>query len=108
MSSDSSPADGKKIILMMPIAWTWNRNVRCKRKGFHKHDRWSHGSGKDDWDNEGMRRMFVNNARYWAVKLEHKIPVKADVTPIPLQPNPFRRGVKPTEAPEKALSRIGR
>ena len=103
MSSDSGPADGKKNNPMMPIAWTWNRDVGAKGRVFTSTIGGAM-AGKDDWANEGMRRMFVN-ACYWAVELEHKIPVKADVTPV-LQPNPFRRGVKPSEALEKALSRL--
>ena len=100
MSSNSGPVAGKKNNPMMPIAWTWNRDVGAKGRVFTSTIGGAM-AGKDDWANEGMRRMFVN-ACYWAVELEHKIPAKADVSPI-LQPNPFRRGVKPTEALEQAL-----
>ena len=100
MSSNSGPVAGKKNNPMMPIAWTWNRDVGAKGRVFTSTIGGSM-AGKDDWANEAMRRMFVN-ACYWAVELEHKIPAKADVSPI-LQPNPFRRGVKPTEALKQAL-----
>ena len=88
---------------MMPIAWTWRRDVGAKGRVFTSTIGGAM-AGKDDWANEGMRRMFVN-ACYWTLGMEDQIPAKADVTPV-LQPNPFRRGVKPQEALQKGLTQL--
>ena len=87
---------------MMPIAWTFRRDVGAKGRVFTSTIGGAM-AGKDDWANEGMRRMFVN-ACYWALELEEQIPAKADVTPV-LQPNPFRRGVKPEAALQQGLAK---
>ncbi len=86
---------------MMPVAWTYRRPVGEKGRVFASTIGGAM-AGKDDWANEGMRRMFVN-ACFWTLEMEDEIPAKADVTPV-LQPNPFRRGVKPAEALEDGLA----
>ena len=103
MEPDGGPVAGKKNNPMMPIAWTYQRDVGAKGRVFTS----TIGGamrGKDDWANEGMRRMFVN-ACYWTLGLEDKIPAKADVTPV-LQPNPFKRGVKPEEALKSGMEKL--
>ena len=98
-------ATGRKAINknqpMMPVAWTYQRPVGAKGRVFTSTIGGAM-SGKDDWANEGMRRMFVN-ACYWTLKMEDQIPAKSNVTPV-LQPNPFKRGVKPAETLTKALT----
>ncbi|MDF1737940.1 MAG: sulfatase-like hydrolase/transferase [Verrucomicrobiales bacterium] len=114
MESDSGPtpappanAKGRAAINkndpMMPIAWTYLRDVGAKGRVFTS----TIGGamkGRDDWANEGMRRMFVN-ACYWVLGMEDQIPEKADVTPV-LEPNPFKRGVKPEEALKEGLAKL--
>lgn len=103
MEPNSGPtAATKKNSPMMPIAWTYQRDAGAKGRVFTS----TIGGamrGKDDWANEGMRRMFVN-ACFWALKMEAKIPAKANVTPV-LNPNPFRRGVKPAETLKSGLTK---
>jgi hypothetical protein len=79
---------------MMPIAWTWQRPVGAKGRVFTSTIGGAMAGGSD-FANEGMRRMFVN-ACYWALGLDATMPAKADVTPL-VEPNPFKRGVKPSE-----------
>ncbi len=105
------PADAKgraainKNDPMMPIAWTYQRPVGVKGRVFTSTIGGAM-SGKDDWANEGMRRMFVN-ACYWTLEMEAQIPAKADVTPV-LLPNPFKRGVKPEEALKEGLAQLAK
>ncbi|MFN0077898.1 MAG: ThuA domain-containing protein, partial [Prosthecobacter sp.] len=84
---------------MMPISWTYQRPVGVKGRVFASTIGGAM-AGKDDWANEGMRRMFVN-ACFWTLQMEP--PAKADVTPV-VDQNHFKRGVKPEEALKKALS----
>ena len=100
MQPDAGPAATRNDP-MMPIAWTWQRPVGAKGRVFTSTIGGAM-SGKDDWANEGMRRMIVN-ACYWTLQLEDQIPEKADVTPV-LTPNPFRRGVKPEEALQQGVA----
>lgn len=99
------PATERKAIdknnPMMPIAWTYKRPVGAKGRVFTSTIGGTM-AGKDDWASEGMRRMFVN-ACFWTLKMEDQIPAKSNVTPV-LQPNPFKRGVKPVETLNKALT----
>lgn len=88
---------------MMPVAWTYQRNVGAKGRVFVSTIGGAM-SGLDDWASEGMRRMFVN-ACYWTLKMEGQLPDKADVAPV-LQPNPFRRGVKPEDALQQGLATL--
>jgi len=92
---------------MMPIAWTYQRPVGVQGRVFASTIGGAM-SGKDDWANTGMRRMFVN-ACFWTLKMEDQIPERANVKPV-LTPNPFRRGVKPEETLQAALvkERIGK
>ncbi|MFT5470483.1 MAG: azurin/lysophospholipase L1-like esterase [Verrucomicrobiales bacterium] len=90
---------------MMPIAWTYRRPVGAKGRVFASTIGGAM-AGKDDWANEGMRRMFVN-ACFWTLEMEDQIPTKADVTPV-LQPNPFKRGVKPEEALNQGLAQLAK
>ena len=112
MNPDSGPAPapsanakGRSAIdknnPMMPIAWTYQRPVGAKGRVFTSTIGGAM-SGKDDWANAGMRRMFVN-ACFWTLGMENQIPKKANVTPV-LQPNPFRRGVNPAETLATALA----
>lgn len=103
MAPDSGPAASKKNNPMMPITWTYRRDVGAKGRVFTSTIGGAM-AGKDDWANEGMRRMFVN-ACYWTLGLEEQIPAKSHVTPI-LQPNPFKRGVKPEEALQTGLTQL--
>lgn len=103
MDPTSGPVSGRKNEPMMPIAWTYRRDVGAKGRIFVSTIGGAM-SGLDDWANEGMRRMFVN-ACYWTLKMEDQIPAKADVTPV-LQPNPFRRGIKPEDALKQGLAAL--
>ncbi len=104
MDPDAGPATEKNDP-MMPIAWTYRRPVGVKGRVFASTIGGAM-AGKDDWANEGMRRMFVN-ACYWALEMEGQIPEKADVTPV-LQPNPFKRGVKPEAALKEGLENLAK
>ena len=88
---------------MMPIAWTYQRDVGAKGRVFASTIGGAM-AGKDDWANAGMRRMFVN-ACFWTLEMEDQIPEKADVTPV-LEPNPFKRGVKPEDALKEGLAQL--
>jgi len=88
---------------MMPIAWTFQRDVGAKGRVFTSTIGGAM-SGKDDWANAGMRRMFVN-ACFWTLEMEDQIPEQADVTPI-LEPNPFKRGVRPEDALQEGLTQL--
>ncbi len=84
---------------MMPISWIYRRDVGVKGRVFASTIGGAM-AGKDDWANEGMRRMFVN-ACFWTLQMEP--PAKAGVTPV-VDPNHFKRGVKPEEALKLALT----
>jgi azurin len=112
MEPDSGPAsaptaDAKgqaainKNSPMMPVSWTYQRPVGAKGRVFTSTIGGAM-AGKDDWANEGMRRLFVN-ACFWTLNMEAKIPAKADVTPV-VDANHFKRGVKPDEALKLALT----
>lgn len=110
MTPDSPPAEPKNLQStnhrdrknspMMPISWTYERPVGMKGRVFTT----TIGgalSGVDDFENEGMRRLFVN-ACYWTLNLEHEIPKKADVRPT-FTTNAFKRGAIPAEALKLSL-----
>lgn len=80
---------------MMPIAWTYQRPVGERGRVFTSTIGGAMAGG-DDFANEGMRRMLVN-ACYWTLGLDHRIPARADVTPLRTD-NLFKRGVKPQDA----------
>ncbi len=114
MAPDSGPAPAppanakgraaiNKNAPMMPIAWTYQRDVGAKGRVFTSTIGGAM-AGKDDWANAGMRRMFVN-ACFWALQMEDQIPAQAEVAPV-LDPNPFKRGVKPEEALKEGLTQL--
>lgn len=89
---------------MIPVSWTYSRPVGEKGRVFTTTIGGERG-GIDDFDNEGMRRMFVN-ACYWTLKLEDDIPAMSDVTPtFNIKENPFKRGVVPAEALKAAYAK---
>ena len=105
MKPDDAPVEGeqmngkwKKMVKvndpMMPIAWTYQRPGGARGRVFTSTIGGAMAGGSD-FANEAMRRMLVN-ACYWTLKLDDKIPAKADVTPVD-EVNSFKRGVKPSE-----------
>jgi putative membrane-bound dehydrogenase-like protein len=95
MEPEAKPLASSKNDPMMPIAWTYARPTGAKGRVFTSTIGGAM-AGRDDFASESVRRMIVN-ACFWAVGLEESIPAKSDVTPV-LDPNPFKRGVKPEEA----------
>lgn len=104
-SKPSKHKNDRKNSPMMPISWISERPTGEKGRVFTT----TIGGalkGVDDFDNEGMRRMFVN-ATYWTLGLETDIPAKATVTPI-FSPNPFKRGVTPEEALKQGQAQLAK
>ena len=99
MKPDDPPVKGKKNDPMMPIAWTRSYPVSPGRTSRIFCTTFC---SSIDLKCEDLRRLLVN-ACYWAVKLERKIPGKANVDFVsPYEPrfygnNNFVKGVKPSD-----------
>jgi hypothetical protein len=99
MNPNDPPAPGKVNDPMMPVAWT---NSYTGAQGKTSRVFTSTMGSADDLENEALRRLLVN-ATYWAVRLENKIPPKADVDLVgKYHPRPFTseehmKGVKPVD-----------
>jgi hypothetical protein len=99
MSPQDAPLEGSKNDPMMPVAW-----IKTYRDGAGATGRvfTTTMGASQDLQSEGLRRLLVN-AAYWAVGMEDKIPVKADVTIVgDFAPTPFRfgghkKGVRPRD-----------
>jgi hypothetical protein len=99
MGHDASPVAGKVNDPMMPVAWT---NRYTGEAGKTTKVFTTTMGAADDLETEGMRRLLVN-AVYWAVGMEAKIQLKADVAFVgPYNPHSFLQtvysaGVKPSD-----------
>ncbi len=99
MKPDDPPVEGKKNDPMMPVAWIRNYPVAPGRTSRVFCTTFC---SSIDLKCEDLRRLLVN-ACYWAVKLEGKIPDKANVDFVsPYHPtfygnNKFAKGVKPCD-----------
>jgi hypothetical protein len=84
---------------MMPIAWTktYKTSSGAEARVFT-----TTMGAATDITNEALRRLIVN-ASFWALKMEEKIPAKANVevvgeyNPTKFGFNTFKRGVKPED-----------
>ncbi len=99
MKPDDPPVEGKKNDPMMPVAWTRSYPVAPGRTSRIFCTTFC---SSIDLKCEDLRRLLVN-ACYWAVKLEGKIPDKANVDLVsPYEPrfygnNNFVKGIKPSD-----------
>lgn len=99
MKEDDKALEGAKNEPMMPVAWTktYETSNGKKARVFT-----TTMGGAPDLLNEAMRRLLVN-ASFWALKIEEKIPEKANVDLVgEFKPNFFsfkgyKRGVKPED-----------
>lgn len=84
---------------MMPIAWT---REPLNEAGRRNRVFTTTMGAATDLENEGLRRLLVN-ASYWGLKMERRIPTKADVRFVgPYRPSAFgfgtfRRGMRPAD-----------
>ena len=102
--SNSKNHKDRKNSPMMPVSWTYQRPVGEKGRVFTTTIGGERG-GTDEFDNAGMRRMFVN-ACYWTLNLEKDIPEKSDVNPtFKLETNPFKKGATLTDAFKAAYAK---
>lgn len=99
MKPEDKAVEGKKNDPMMPVAWTKTYETASGKKA--RVFTTTMGSA-NDLSNEALRRLLVN-ASYWALKMEEKIPEKADVALVgDFQPSNFsfggfKKGVKPED-----------
>lgn len=84
---------------MMPIVWT---REPLNEAGRRNRVFTSTMGAATDLESEGLRRLLVN-AVFWGLKMERRIPAKADVRYVgPYRPSPFgfgtfRRGMRPND-----------
>lgn len=99
LKPESKAVEGKKNDPMMPVAWT---KTYTGEAGKPARVFTTTMGASQDFAHEGTRRMLVN-ACYWALKIEEKIPAKADVSivgafdPQPFRNNGYKKGVKPED-----------
>lgn len=99
MKPEDKAVEGKKNDPMMPVAWTKSYKTTSGKEA--RVFTTTMGAATDLL-NEPLRRMLVN-ASFWALKLEEKIPEKANVdlvgeyNPSRFSFNGFKKGVKPEE-----------
>ncbi len=104
MKPDDPPLSGSKNEPMMPIAWTRERAPAPDYKPSRVFT--TTMGAAVDLQNEGLRRLLVN-ACYWALKMESKIPEKADVAIVGnYQPTWFgfgkhKPGMRPADFEDK-------
>ncbi len=118
MTPADPPVAGRKNDPMMPLAWT-RRYVGPSGRASRVF--YTSLGASVDFQNEGLRRLFVN-ACYWAAGLQDRIPEKADVEPsgpydpsfyslaprprpLDLRPSDFRAGAGVPPAPRLELRR---
>ena len=99
MKPDDSAVEGKKNDPMMPIAWTRNYPLRS---GKTTRVFCTTFSSSIDLKCEDLRRLHVN-ACFWGLKLENKIPERANVDfvsdyePSFYGNNIFKKGIEPSD-----------
>lgn len=99
MNPSDPPVDGAKNNPLMPLVWV--RDYTGESGKTSKIFATTMGAAVD-LENESLRRLLVN-ACYWAVGLEHQIPVKADVNyvgdykPTWFGSGMFKRDVRPAD-----------
>lgn len=99
MKPEDKALEGKKNDPMMPVAWTKTYETASGKQArvFN-----TTMGAATDLSNEALRRLLVN-ASFWALKMEEKIPAKANVelvgeyNPTKFGFNSFKRGVKPED-----------
>lgn len=99
MKPEDKAVEGKKNDPMMPVAWTKSYTTASGKQA--RVFTTTMGAATD-LTNEALRRLIVN-ASFWALKMEEKIPDKANVE-IVGEYNPsrfsfggFKKGVKPED-----------
>lgn len=99
MKPENKALEGKKNDPMMPVAWTKTYETSSGKQA--RVFTTTMGAATD-LTNEALRRLIVN-ASFWALKMEEKIPEKANVdivgeyNPSPFKFNGFKKGVKPED-----------
>jgi hypothetical protein len=99
MKPEDKALEGKKNDPMMPVAWTKTYETASGKQA--RVFTTTMGAATD-LTNEALRRLLVN-ASFWALKLEEKIPDKANVelvgeyTPSRFSFGGFKKGVKPED-----------
>ncbi|MBI5760271.1 MAG: ThuA domain-containing protein [Planctomycetales bacterium] len=99
LQADSKPVEGNKNSPMMPVAWT--KSYTAANGKTARVFTTTMGASQDlQW--EGTRRLLVN-ATYWALRMEEKLSVPANVAlvgdfkPTPFKFGGFTRDVKPSD-----------
>jgi hypothetical protein len=96
MNPSDKPNPEKKLV---PVAWTKTYTGEKGKASLVFTTTMGHGG---DLKSEGFRRLMVNSC-YWALKMEDKIPARADVEIVgTYDPNPIgmrdhKKGLKPTD-----------
>lgn len=99
MNPEDKAVEGKKNDPMMPVAWT--KTYRTASGNEARVFTTTMGAATD-LANEALRRLLVN-ASFWALRMEEKIPEKANVdlvgeyNPSKFSFGGFKKGVKPED-----------